>query len=172
MNNDISTTAKKHYPILYAILNLLEFKGWTTIAEVASTSGKKRLEVVETLNRNKKNLRTGKDKVEVDKKTGKIKRILLATETADGAFEAGRVYRIVDINYGCAKAIRFFHGEKTPKLKALFEKHSEAYISGGIGDNFTHNEMLLTDENLKLVRDAGLVTPQQYDYYRGWTWDE
>lgn len=128
--------------ILAAVQQLLKFKGFATFAEIASVSGKKKMEVLECLNANSNLL--NKDK------SGRITGLAdVITNQRAMDYHAGRTYYARKINYGCDTAIAC--------LNPVVDSLRQTYYSGGFGDSSASQEILYTPENVAAIEALGVV---------------
>lgn len=128
--------------ILAAIQQLLKFKGFATFAEIASVSGRKKMDVLECLNANSSLLH--KDK------RGRITGLAdVITNQRAMDYHAGKTYYTTKINYGCETVIAC--------LNPVVDSLRQTYYSGGIGDSWASQEIIYTPENVAAVEALGVV---------------
>jgi hypothetical protein len=126
-----------------AIQQLLKIKQFCTIAEIARIVEKKQAYVLREITKNLHLLR-------IDKKHG---RIIGFVDTANpqyaAAYEAGLCYKLGQENYNTENVIYV--------VGTQFDHIREDYWCGGMGDSYKINIIKDNPENLKVIRDAGVV---------------
>lgn len=109
--------------VLETIREVLKFKSYTTISEIAKLSGLKQMEVLKIINKNG-------DMVWREKKTGRITSVNTHKKLSDKLFNEGRWYFISGVNYGSSNEITFIgHNE-------IRNKYTKTYRHGGFGDSY------------------------------------
>lgn len=132
-------------PILSAIRALLEFKDFTSISEIASTSGLSRRRVLETVNRNG-------EFVWRNRKNGHITKVDPQSALRKQLWESGKFYRTG--TYGAWSVEG--HCLEFQDNNELRKRLQETRCVGAIGDNYHIRVIIDTPENRSAVEAAGL----------------
>ncbi len=129
---------------------VLQFKNFTTTAELSKLTGIKQLDVIVILNKNE-------HLIKMDKKTGKILGFHdYHSIQKSRAFSEGRTYKSHLINYGAASELQTH--SKIESLKDM----KENYVCGGFGDSYTVNVILDTPTNRKKMKQLGITFEDDY----------
>ena len=135
--------------IIEALHEILALKNYTTINELASLTGKKRIDVLRVINNNSHLIR-------IDKKTGRILGFeAIRSKALENAFNDGLTYKIYGINYGADSEL----ATKNP----AGDKLRTHYICGGIGDSYTIRPILDRLDNRKALEDMGIVESSKFE---------
>lgn len=130
-------------PVLDAIRELLKFKDNTTVAEIAGIAGVSRRVALEVINRNG-------HMVYRDRKSGKIVRIDPRGGLRERLWKSGKFYRETLHDWGSREGYEFVGNDE---LRAQVEKPT---YGGGIGDSYPYKIIERTEENRKMMEEAGL----------------
>lgn len=131
--------------VLHTIREILKFKDYTTIAEIASTAGLPRKHVLETINRNG-------EFVSRNRKNGRITQVDPRSKLRDELWKSGKFYR--QGSYGA-----WSHEGYELKFEGhvdLKEKLQRSHTTGGIGDSWTIQIIPDTPLNRAALEEAGL----------------
>lgn len=132
-------------PVLDTILELLEFKNGCTIAEIASTAGLKKIDVLKIVNRNGQYVKR-------NRKTGKITGIDLKRPLQDQLWQSGRFYRVDSYGAWCHEGYQITL-EGHPDLR---ERLLRGHVTGGLGDSWEIKIIEATPENIAAVEAEGI----------------
>lgn len=132
-------------PILYTIRAILKFKDFTTIAEIASTSGLPRKVVLETINRNGQF-------VWRDRRNGRITKVDTTSPLRKQLWESGRFYSEDTFGAWSVEGHSLkFHGNDE-----LRDRLQVTRCVGALGDNYDVQIIPDTPENRAALDAAGL----------------
>jgi len=133
-------------PVLAQIRQVLQFKSYATIAEIASYAGVPRKHVLDVVVRNG-------TMVYRDAKTGRITRLDVRTALRDRLWQSGAYYRVESYGAWCHEGycLKWVgHDDLTSAL-------SQRITQGGLGDSWTTSIVFDTPENRAAVEAAGLA---------------
>lgn len=133
--------------ILQTIRDLLKFKDYTTIAEVAKFSGLTQSKVLKVINNNGAY-------VWRNRKNGRITKVDPRSKLVEDLWNSGDYYKIV--SYGAWS----HEGYKIEVPKEQEEKISHLsvkQVTGAIGDSWYLDIVKATDENIKEVESLGFT---------------
>jgi hypothetical protein len=145
-------------PILNALIHIINFKQFTTIAELSKLAGKKQIDTLLVLNENSRFYRK-------DKRGRIIGWSQWHSEEVEKVFTAGKTYRTAIINYGAQSTLETRINNKE------VDSMREIYYSGGFGDSYAENVILDTPENRTKLEEIGLINQELYDFpsiYKLW----
>ncbi len=129
-------------PVLDAIREILKFKDYATISEIAKISGLSQKETLRRINANG-------HMVWRNRKTGRITKVDPPEVLRKHLWEEGRYYIQTSYDYGCQTGLDFKGHE------ALREIMTQKTIGGGIGDSYEYSYIPDTPENrLALEKDG------------------
>src|SRR6478735_3876936 len=133
-------------PILDTARQLLKFKGGTTISEIARMAGVKPLKVLKVLNDNLEHIKRNSAGKILSVHPEKTKRgqLLLAVD---------RYYHIQSYGAWAHEGDQIVFEGRDELRNSLKRPH----VTGGLGDSYTIEIIEATKDNIKAVRDAGLV---------------
>jgi hypothetical protein len=132
-------------PILHTIRELLKFKDYTTISEIASTAGLPRKQVLETINRNG-------HFVWRERKNGHITKVDPQASLREHLWKSGRYYRKGTYGaWGVEGHCLEFEGNQE-----LRERLIETRRIGGFGDSYDTKIVIDTPENRAALEETGL----------------
>lgn len=131
-------------PVLEAIREILKFKDYTTVSEIAKVTG---LSVKETLIRINKNGHM----VWRHRSNGRITRVDPKGVLRDQLWKSGAYFRETSYDYGCTTGLQF---EGHEELRAKLIKKM---WGGGLGDSYEYEYIPDTEENRQALVDDGCV---------------
>lgn len=132
-------------PVLDTILELLEFKNGCTIAEIASTAGMRKIDVLKIVNQNGVF-------VNRNRKTGKIHSLELHKQLRDQLWSSGKFYRIESYGAWSHEGDQIIFTGNADLRERLLRGH----ITGGLGDSWEIKVIEATPENIKTVEAEGI----------------
>ena len=114
-------------------------------SEIASISGKKKLDVIKCLNKNAHLL--------VFNKSGRVTgfKDIVATQKAE-AYKSGLTYYIKSDNYGTIEIISTKNG--SDEVMGLYTSQ----VFGGFGDSYRVDVIVATPENISKIESLGIVS--------------
>ncbi len=133
-------------PVLDTIRAILKFKAFTTIAEIASMAGVKRLDVLNVVNANL-------DLIKRDVKRGRIIGLDLQSPLRKQLWDSGKFWK--QDTYG-AWSIEGQCIILADCQKELAERLTKQQIVGGFGDSYYVGVIHLTPENIAAVEAEGI----------------
>ncbi len=128
--------------IIDVLCEILTFKSSTTISELSSYSKKSKLETLQIINQNK-------DLLRLDKKGHIFGFVDVRGIYLNKARKEGLTYRTEIINYGAATELSCLN----PKI----DQYKQTYWCGGLGDCYSVQVILDSEENRKLIENLGIV---------------
>lgn len=132
-------------PVLDTIRALLKFKAFTTIAEIASMAGLKRMDVLQVVNANL-------DLIKRDAKRGRIVGIDPQSPLRKQLWASGKFYRIGEYGAWSREGDKIeFEGNTE-----LRERLSSKVWVGGIGDSYQTTIILASEANIAAVEAEGI----------------
>ncbi|KEA07143.1 hypothetical protein [Rhizobium rhizogenes] len=132
-------------PVLNTIRALLKFKAFTTIAEIASMSGLKRMDVLQVVNANL-------DLIKRDAKRGRIIGLDLEGPLRKQLWASGKFYRIGEYDAWSREGDQIVFEGNTE----LRERLSSKIWVGGIGDCYQATIILASETNIAAVEAEGI----------------
>lgn len=133
-------------PVLSTIRELLKFKQFTTINEIASMAGLKRMSVLSVVNENLSLIKR-------DVKRGRIIGVDLRSPLIKHEWDSGKYWR--EGTYG-AWSVEGKCIELADCMAELKERLKASQIVGAFGDSYYVDVIHLTPENVKAVEDEGI----------------